>query len=138
MADGARRRRRRWSVSQKRVIMAETRVPGASVAAVAQRHGVNANLLFKWLREAGLGRGEASGAKDVDASGSFVSLGIVSDAAVSGGPLLELPSPSPRRPELGRETGVIEIDVAGARVRVDGDVDTAALRRVLRVLKEVA
>jgi len=138
MADGARRRRRRWSVSQKRAIMAETRVPGASVAAVAQRHEVNANLLFKWLREAGLGRGEASGARHGDASGSFVSLGIVSDAAASGGPLLELPSPPPRRPEPGRETGVIEIDVAGARVRVDGDVETAALRRVLRVLKELA
>jgi transposase len=138
MADGVRRRRRRWSASQKRAIMAETLVPGASVAAVAQRHEVNANLLFKWLREAGHGRGEASGAQDADETGSFVSLGIVSDAAVSGGPLLELPSPPPRRAEPAREAGVIEIDVAGARVRVDGDVETAALRRVLRVLKELA
>lgn len=31
---------------EKRRIVAEALVPGASVAAVARKHGVNANLLF--------------------------------------------------------------------------------------------
>ena len=35
---------------EKRRIVAEAMVPGASVAAVARKHGVNANLLFGWRR----------------------------------------------------------------------------------------
>jgi transposase len=35
---------------EKRQIVAEALVPGASVAAVARKHGVNANLLFGWRR----------------------------------------------------------------------------------------
>ena len=35
---------------EKRRIVAEALVPGASVAAVARKHGVNANLLFGWRR----------------------------------------------------------------------------------------
>ena len=40
--------RRRWSRDEKRAIIEEALAPGASVAEVARRHGVNANLLFKW------------------------------------------------------------------------------------------
>ena len=35
---------------EKRRIVAEALVPGAPVAAVARKHGVNANLLFGWRR----------------------------------------------------------------------------------------
>src|SRR5271165_3254173 len=42
--------RRLWSADLKRRIVAESFEPGASVAAVARRHGVNANLLFTWRR----------------------------------------------------------------------------------------
>jgi transposase-like protein len=49
--------------------MEEALTPGASVAEVARRHGVNANLLFKWLRMAGRRRPsempEAPAAEDV-------------------------------------------------------------------------
>jgi transposase len=38
------------SLAEKRSIVAETLVPGASVALVARRHGMNANLLFSWRR----------------------------------------------------------------------------------------
>ncbi|TSD81190.1 transposase, partial [Mycobacterium sp. KBS0706] len=44
--------RRRWSRDEKRLILEEARAAGASVSEVARRHGVNANLLFKWLRMA--------------------------------------------------------------------------------------
>lgn len=47
-----RRRYRRWSAEAKRAICLETRGPGVSVAQVAQRHSLNANLIFKWLRDA--------------------------------------------------------------------------------------
>ena len=45
------RRRRFWSSDEKRRMIAESLAPGASVSRVAQRHGVNANLLFTWRRQ---------------------------------------------------------------------------------------
>jgi transposase len=45
------RRRRIWKDDEKRRIVAQTRVPGVSVSQVARRYDVNANMVFKWLRE---------------------------------------------------------------------------------------
>jgi len=41
-------RRRRWTGEQKLRIIEETYEPGESVSAVARRHGVAANLVFRW------------------------------------------------------------------------------------------
>ena len=49
-ADGGERRRRTWSADQKQRIIAESFAPGASVAEVARRYGLNANMLFTWRR----------------------------------------------------------------------------------------
>jgi transposase len=46
-----RRRYRRWDAEEKRSICLETRAPGVSVAQVARRHALNANLIFKWLKD---------------------------------------------------------------------------------------
>ncbi|NSY39761.1 transposase [Leisingera sp. ANG59] len=46
-----RRRRRNWSEDEKRMVCAQTRVPGVSVAQVARRYDVNANQVFNWLKE---------------------------------------------------------------------------------------
>ncbi len=46
-----RRKRRHWDDNEKREIVAQTRVPGVSVSRVARRYDVNANLVFKWLRD---------------------------------------------------------------------------------------
>lgn len=43
------------SLEDKLRIIDEARVSGASVAAVARRHGVNANLVFAWMRLQGQG-----------------------------------------------------------------------------------
>jgi transposase len=40
----------RRSIAEKRRIVEETLVPGASVARVARAHGVNANQVFGWRR----------------------------------------------------------------------------------------
>lgn len=42
--------RRFRGLEEKRRIMAEARAPGGSVAAAARAHGVNANLVFAWMR----------------------------------------------------------------------------------------
>ena len=41
---------RRYTLDQKRSMVEETQVHGASVPEVAQRHGVNPNLLSIWRR----------------------------------------------------------------------------------------
>ena len=46
-----RRKRRHWSDDENRKIVAQTRVPGVSVSRVARRYDVNANLVFKWIRD---------------------------------------------------------------------------------------
>jgi transposase len=44
-------KKRFWPEEQKRSICAQTRTPGVSVAQVARRDAMNANLIHKWLRD---------------------------------------------------------------------------------------
>ena len=47
-----RRKKRTWSDEEKREICQQTAVfPRVSVAQVARRYAVNANLIFKWLKD---------------------------------------------------------------------------------------
>ena len=107
------RRRRHWPEAEKRRIVAEALLPGASVALVARRHDLNANQLFAWCRQY---REEVVRGEDGSA------LVPVAVAAASAGDLT---------------SGTIEIAFAGGvRVRVSGAVETATLRAVLSVLSE--
>jgi len=111
---GGRRRRRAWSLEEKRGIVAESLEPGASASLVARRHDVNANMLFTWRRQ--LGAGDAAPGQPV----SFVPAAITAETAAA---------PCPRW------GGRIEIVLAsGAQVIVGMDVDEAALGRVVKVL----
>jgi transposase len=58
------RRRRRWSVSEKLEIVAETREPGVTVSLVARRRGVSPNQLFTWRRLAEQGALTATRAEE--------------------------------------------------------------------------
>jgi transposase-like protein len=42
---------RLWSAEEKRSICRQTRAPGVSVAQVARRYALNANLICKWLKD---------------------------------------------------------------------------------------
>jgi transposase len=48
--DGAGERRRTRSLDERKRIVEEALAPGISVAALARRHGLNTNLIFKWIR----------------------------------------------------------------------------------------
>jgi transposase len=146
--------RRRWSRDEKGLILEEARAPGASVSEVARRHGVNANLLFKWLRMAArripqeVPKAAAVEARAPSAT-EFVALGVFSRDEETGGAAVNLPvvpaakapkqasrSPMPMTPKLEERAGVIEIDLAdGTRIRVDAFVNQGALRRVLQAVK---
>ena len=45
------RKRRKWSDDEKRMICAQTVVPGVSVAQGARRYDSNANQIFNWLKD---------------------------------------------------------------------------------------
>lgn len=113
-----RRRRRPWSADEKRRIVAETFVPGASVSTVARRHDLNANMLFTWRRQVGeiaaLPAGEAI---------------MLVPAAITDEP------PATVSPSSSVAVGRMEIVLAsGDRVIVGTDVDAGALARVVKVL----
>jgi transposase len=123
-----RRRRRAWNEEEKKRIVDETLQPGASVATVARRHDINANLLFTWRRQIGGGVARSDGITLVPAV--IAAPGVPprhrsSDAKVDGAA-----APSPVI--LGRIEIVL---VGGARVIVDKDVNAAALARVIGALE---
>src|SRR6478735_4804982 len=103
-------RRRRWSQDEKERLVAASLEPGASVSEVARMAGLHVSQLFRWRKEL-CKHGEASTAPFV--------------------PVEILPLAARRR----KSQGIIEIDLgSGHRIRVDGDVDGDALRRVLDAL----
>jgi transposase len=48
---GKRRKRRSWSDDEKREICQQTTLPGVSVAQVARRYAMNANMIHTWLKD---------------------------------------------------------------------------------------
>ena len=44
-------KKRFWLDAEKRLICAQALMPGVSVAQVARRYVMNANLIFKWLKD---------------------------------------------------------------------------------------
>ena len=127
-------RRRRFSVEQKLAVLTEATAPGANLSEVARRHGLLPAQVYKWRRLAELGVIGVPGASELP---SFVAVEITRELPALPGPVAEAPptagSEAPRRRR--RKAGLIEIELAGGRrIRVDRDVDAAALERVLEVL----
>jgi len=117
--------RRRWTVAEKRRIVAESY--SEPVSATARRNGLSASQLFGWRRQARQGRlgGEAVPA-----------LVPVEITAAPGPTTTCAPQPAPFSPAAQRtRAGIIEIELGGCRVRVDRDVDGEALQRVLGLLR---
>lgn len=127
-------RRRRWRIEDKLRIVAEASAPGANVTAIARRHDVSRGLLWTWRRQARRGVLVADDA-------AFMPMRMVA----------ALPGPVGADQELGAEhspidrsvagpglsdAGRIEITLAdGVCVRVIGDVNEVALRRVMAALR---
>lgn len=53
MNEAKKKTRRRYDACLKRQILAQCAEPGASVARIALSHGINANVVHKWRRQAG-------------------------------------------------------------------------------------
>ena len=105
-------RRHRWTDEEKAWIVAESLDPATTVSAVARRYGLHASQLFVWRQ-----RLAAPAVREVPA---FVPVLVAQD------------DPAPAEP-----AGRMEIALGPAVVRVGADVDAAALRRVLEVVRSL-
>jgi transposase len=119
---GKETKRRFRTVEEKRRIVEETLVPGASVARVARAHGVNANQVFGWRQVYRQGRLERK-----DETPSLLPVRVTSAAVAE--PARSAPSATQRS-----HSGVIHLDLAKGQVRIAGRVDAEALRVVLEKL----
>ena len=68
--------RRRHDAELKEQVLSECDERGASVAAVAQSHGLNANLVHKWRRQRRARRVEATTVEGTAAAGAFIPLAL--------------------------------------------------------------
>jgi transposase len=73
MASGKRKARRVHSAHLKAAVLERCAEPGASVAAVALEHGLNANLVHRWRR---IGEGRERGRSAVAVAEQFVPVPI--------------------------------------------------------------
>jgi transposase len=106
------KKRQKRSVEEKRHIVEETLVAGASVACVARRHAVNANEVFYWRKkyhEGQLGKGPSSKLLPVTLSDGLCGKSASWSSAV----------------------GSLEIKLSKGTVRVAGNVDVVMLRTVI-------
>jgi transposase len=127
-------RRRRWPVEEKLKILDEVLRPGASVADVADRHGVARALIYQWMRKVREGR--------------MSGLSLKAEAAAIFAPVkVEPAAPAPRadaapcavvaRPPVStrKRPTIIEIALGNGRVvKVDEGVDPAALAAIIAAL----
>jgi transposase len=104
-------RRRRWTDEEEARIVAESLDPATTVSAVARRYGLHASQLFVWRQ-----RLAAPTAHEAPA---FVPVVVAEDGAVAPAEM----------------AGRMEIALGPAVIRVGADVDAAALRRVLEVVR---
>lgn len=116
----ARRTKRLWTDEEKRSICFQTVAPGVSVAKVARRYAVNANLIFKWLRDPRYAPDPAS-VPPLPEQARFLPVEIVAE-------------PRPAAAAHAADNH-IEIELAGGhRMRISGSYDPEALARLIRGL----
>lgn len=126
-ASSAQRQHR--SIAEKRRIVEETLIEGASVARIARAHGVNANQVFGWRRLYLSGRlGEQKATMKllpvrVSASLPAVTTHASNQASMS----MEVANPKP-------VAGMIHIKLRQAQLRIEGSADPELVRVLLEWL----
>lgn len=102
---------RRWTLEEKQRIVAESFAVPRNVSATARHHGLSANQLFVWRRQA------REGKLILDGDGGFVPVRVAEPFPLaSGGGKVEIVLSSPRR------------------VIVDNAADLSVLARIIAVL----
>ncbi|MCP5085831.1 MAG: transposase [Rhodobacteraceae bacterium] len=113
-------KKRRWPDEEKRSICFQTTAAGVSVAQVARRYAMNANLIFKWLKD----ERYAPDADAVPEDSEPVFLPVEVESSTTLVPaLVTVPA------------GRIEIELScGHRITAEGGFDVDVLARLLKGL----
>ena len=126
------RRRRRWTAEEKARIVAESFEEGVNISEVARRNGVVRGLLTVW-------RQKLIAAAGVSAPGFVPVLVAPESSTVAAGEPGGIALAQARPREMGAPPrllrGAIEIEVSGARIRVEPGVDPTTLSTVLSALR---
>ena len=119
--------RRDWSVAEKRMIVAETRLPGARVPTIAQRHGAAKSSVYQWCKHFAPTDLNKPSDNRAGVTPAFMPVAIV--------------APVPSATAAGEPTSgsTIEIILAnGRRIRADTGADPITLARLVAALEVVA
>ncbi len=121
-------RRRKWPVDAKARIMEEALAPGATIAGVADRHGIARSQVYGWLKKARAGNLPGISVSPA-ACTAFVPVKVEE-------PAISAPLPARRTmPVARRRTGAVEITLGNGRgLKVDEEIDPALLARLAAAL----
>jgi transposase len=127
------RRRRQWTAEEKARIVAESFEEGANISEVARRHGVVRGLLTVWRHKFAV----ATGLQEP----GFVPVRITSESGLATAEESDRLAPAHEVPQMAlppsKPGRVIEIEVRGARIRVEPGVELATLSTVLSALRGI-
>lgn len=115
----ARNGRRTYARKFKREVVAQCQVPGASVSAIALSHGINANVIRKWLPR--------------PKPGTSTSLATMLPVSIEPAAAADTPKPG-MNPTHAAARPPIELSLAGVTVRLPAGFDPAELRSIVQIL----
>ena len=113
-----RAKHRHRTIQERRAIVEETLLPGASVSRVARRHDVNANQVFYWrklYREGRLGSSTDT---------QLVPVKVANDRSAE----------AVKEDDFLPRSGTLEIKLSKGTLRIFGTVDVMTLRTVIECL----
>ena len=114
----ARKKQRRRTIKERRDIVEETLVPGASVARVARRNDVNANQVFYWRKQFREGR------LGISMNPQLLPVKVEAERTIE-----------PVKSNVQTSSlGTMEVEFPKGTLRIAGSVDVVALRAVLESL----
>lgn len=122
--------RRTYTLEYKLEVVRQCRGPGVSVAAVALAHGINANLVRRWM--VGNQRTLLDPAAKLRATLLPITIDVAT-APAQGRAAAPVDATTKRTRPCAAS---IEIELYGARIHLRGGVDAQALRSVLAVLAQ--
>ncbi|WP_375570118.1 transposase [Seohaeicola saemankumensis] len=128
MAGKKGQKKRVWSDEEKASICTQARVVGVSVAQVARRYAMNANLIHKWLRDPRFSSEDPVADLPVPEGVTILPVEVAGMTSASAAPILPNPSTSP--------TMVQRLDITlsdGRRILVEGATALSAVLAIFAV-----
>lgn len=125
-AAGSAYKRPNFPIEFKRQLVEQTFVPGASVALIARRSDINADLLFKWRRQYRKGAYGVPALGDHDAAPVNMAPSLLPVSVIA-----DTPATIPTEASVPPADPVCEIAFERAHVLIRGDVSPTLLQLVI-------